>query len=430
VNRPVHDKLLYAFYGDDFTGSTDVLEALSLHGVGTVLFTHLPTEQQLAAFCDCAAVGIAGESRSRDPRWMNRHLPPVFAAMRNLGAAVHHYKVCSTFDSSPRVGSIGRAMELGRAAFSTQCVPVVVAAPRLGRSVVYGNLFAAAENGVYRIDRHPTMRRHPVTPMLEADLRLHLASQTNLQIGLVDLKSFQVGEAEQRFRSETAAGAEGMLFDGIDDAMLDETARLIWREAAAGPVFAIGSSGLTYGMVRHWRRLGLIGEMPKLRTPVATDRLLVISGSCSPVTDRQIRRAGQQGFSTFHLEGLEPWGLQTRRAQEALARGESVVLYTALGPQPKSRNYDRAFGAALGRCVRGLLTVSGVRRLLIAGGDTSAHAMKELGIDALTFAAPLVSGVPLCRSHAPGSNLDGLEVALKGGQIGPEDFFAQVRDGK
>jgi uncharacterized protein YgbK (DUF1537 family) len=79
--------------------------------------------------------------------------------------------------------------------------------------------------------------------------------------------------------------------------------------------------------------------------------------------------------------------------------------------------------------LRRLVVDSGVRRVLIAGGDTSTHAVKQLGLDALTFAAPLVPGVPLCRGHAAGSPLDGLELALKGGQIGPEDFFAQVRDG-
>jgi 3-oxoisoapionate kinase len=114
-------RLLYTWYGDDFTGSTDVLEALALHGVKAVLFTHTPSSRDIAAFSDCRAVGIAGESRSRSPQWMNRNLPAIFRAMRRPGAPVNHYKVCSTFDSSPRVGSIGRAMELGRAVFRAPC---------------------------------------------------------------------------------------------------------------------------------------------------------------------------------------------------------------------------------------------------------------------------------------------------------------------
>jgi len=422
-------KPLYAFYGDDFTGSTDVLEALALHGVASVLFTRPPKERELAAFAHCRAIGIAGESRSRDPRWMTRNLPAVFDSMRALGAAVNQYKVCSTFDSAPRVGSIGRAMELGRAAFDAEFVPVVVGAPRLGRSVVFGNLFAAEEGVVYRIDRHPTMRQHQVTPMTEADLCLHLAKQTRMRMGLVDLTAFQANRAGEKLQAELTAGAEAVIFDGLDDAMLDETAWLVWERASKRPIFVVGSSGLTYGLLRHWRHLGLIGAPPQMSRPERVDRLLVLSGSCSPVTKKQILCAKRQGFAVQHLEGPEPWGAQTRKTLEALARGQSAVLYTALGPQAKDKEHGEAFAAALGNRLRELLLVSGVRRIVVAGGDTSTHAVKQLGLDALTFAAPLAPGAPLCRGYAPGSPLDGLELVLKGGQMGPEEFFAQARDG-
>jgi uncharacterized protein YgbK (DUF1537 family) len=421
--------LLYAYYGDDFTGSTDVLEALALHGVSVVLFTHPPEERELRAFPECQAIGIAGESRSRNPQWMTENLPEVFTRMRALGAPANHYKVCSTFDSAPNAGSIGRAMELGRAVFNAEFVPVVVGAPHLGRSVVFGNLFAAAEGVVHRIDRHPTMRQHPVTAMTEADLRLHLARQTHMQMGIVDINSFQSRRVGQQLQSELAGGAEAVVFDGIEDAMLDETACLLWERAIKRPVFAVGSSGLTYGLLRHWRRLGLIGTAPQVQRPAVADRLLVLSGSCSPITEKQIRQAAQQGFAALHLQGPEPWGIQTRKALEALARGQSVVLYTALGPQPMDGKHGEAFGVALGNRLRELLLISGVRRVVVAGGDTSTHAVKQLGLDALTFVAPLSPGAPLCCGHAPGSPLDGLELVLKGGQIGPETFFAQVREG-
>ncbi|HEV2215208.1 MAG TPA: four-carbon acid sugar kinase family protein [Terracidiphilus sp.] len=422
--------LLYAYYGDDFTGSTDVLEALGLNGVPAVLFTHPPSESELAAFPNCRAIGIAGESRSRDPEWMTKNLPRVYARMRELGAPVNHYKVCSTFDSAPQVGSIGRAMELGRTAFKAEYVPVMVGAPHLGRSVVFGNLFAAEDGVVYRIDRHPSMREHPVTAMSEADLRLHLSRQTRMKMGLVDMSSFQSGRAGQRLQSELAGGAKAIVFDGCEDAMLEETARLLWERAIERPVFAVGSSGLTYGLLGHWRRKGLIGTVPQARRPDAADRVLVLSGSCSPVTARQIQRARQQEFAVLHLKGHEPWGLETRKALEALSRGHSVVLYTALGPQPMDGEHGEAFSTALGDRLRELLLVSGVRRIVVAGGDTSTHAVKQLGLAALTFAAPLSPGAPLCLGHAPGSPLDGLELVLKGGQIGSETFFSQVREGR
>jgi uncharacterized protein YgbK (DUF1537 family) len=107
-----------------------------------------------------------------------------------------------------------------------------------------------------------------------------------------------------------------------------------------------------------------------------------------------------------------------------------VVLYTALGPQPGDGEHGEAFRTALGGRLRELLLLSGVRRVIAAGGDTSTDAVKQLGLDALTFVAPLSPGAPLCRGHAPSSPLDGLELVLKGGQIGPEEFFAQVRNGE
>lgn len=424
--------ILYAYYGDDFTGSTDVLEALALQGVPAVLFTGLPERAALKAFANCRAIGIAGESRSRSPEWMNRNLPLVFKAMRALGAPVNHYKVCSTFDSSPRVGSIGRAIELGIKAFGAQYVPVVAGAPRLGRTIVYGNLFAAAEGAMYRIDRHPTMRRHPTTPMREADLRLHLGRQTALPVGLVDLSSFQTGKAAERLNAELRRGAKAVVFDGIDDAMLEETARLTCEDAGSRRIFAVGSSGLTSGLLQHWRRLERIPEAPKLQHAAAADRLIVLSGSCSPATATQIRRSGQQGFATFRLRENKAWDREIRNALKALEDGKSVVLYTALGPASITGEgkYGESFGAALGAGLRELIASAGVRRVVVAGGDTSTRVVKQLGAGALTFAAPVAPGAPLCRAYAPGSPLDGLELVLKGGQVGSDDFFAQVRDGR
>jgi 3-oxoisoapionate kinase len=421
--------LLYAWYGDDFTGATDVLEALAVHGVPAVLFTRTPGERDIASFAHCRAIGIAGESRSRSPEWMSENLPAVFSAMRGLNAPVNHYKVCSTFDSSPQTGSIGRAIELGGKTFESHWIPVVAAAPRLGRFVLLANLFAESQGEIYRIDRHPTMQHHPVTPMDEADLRLHLARQTDIPLGSVDLRAFSSGRAEQKLGSELADGARAIVFDGLDAAMLQETASLIWRSAADQPIFAVGSSGLTHGLLNHWRALGCIGGMPLLPTAAPADRLLVLSGSCSPVTAQQIDIARGQGFAAFHVNGASQWMTQTDKAVSALARGKSVVLYTALGSADHSGNFGEENSRALGEMLHEILLRSRVGRIVIAGGDTASHAVSQLGLNALTFAAPIAPGAPLCRAYAPGSALDGLELVLKGGQIGSDNFFSMVRDG-
>ncbi len=430
MSRSASEALLYTWYGDDFTGSTDVLEALAVHDVPAVLFTDPPDEPALAGFAHCRAIGIAGESRSRSPQWMDEHLPKVFAAMRSLGAPVNHYKVCSTFDSAPHTGSIGRAMELGAQAFASAWIPIMAAAPHLGRFVLFSNLFARAQDAIYRIDRHPTMSRHPVTPMDEADLRLHLARQTSLPIGSVDLLALRSGGGEERLRAVREAGARAIVFDGLDEETLRKSAALLWAEASAQPVFAVGSSGLTYGLLRLWQSLEGIRSAENLASPPAVDHLLVLSGSCSPVTAGQIQAAQRKGFRAWCVRPETTMAPQAEKALKELARGGSVVLYTALGIPDRAGAYGVEQSHALGELLRELLLRSGVRRLVIAGGDTASHAVRRLGAKALTFAAPLTPGAPLCRLHVPGSALDGLEVVLKGGQIGPEDFLVRVRDGR
>src|SRR5918993_4859105 len=131
--------LLLSFYGDDFTGSTDAMESLARGGVRTVLFTKPPTPQQLGKYDGLRAFGVAGMTRAMPPAEMERTLRPALAAMKSCGAPIVHYKVCSTFDSSPTVGSIGRAIDVGADVFDSRIVPVVVGAPSLRRYCVFGN---------------------------------------------------------------------------------------------------------------------------------------------------------------------------------------------------------------------------------------------------------------------------------------------------
>jgi uncharacterized protein YgbK (DUF1537 family) len=113
-----------------------------------------------------------------------------------------------------------------------------------------------------------------------------------------------------------------------------------------------------------------------------------------------------------------------------LAEGRSVVLYTALGPGDcAGAPRGEALGRRLGGLLREAIHRSGVRRAVVAGGDTSSHLLRQLGVDALTYAAPLSPGVPLCRVHAAHPAMDGLELALKGGQVGKQDIFEIARKG-
>jgi uncharacterized protein YgbK (DUF1537 family) len=428
--------LLYCYYGDDFTGSTDVLEQLAVNGVSSVLFLTTPTPAQLARFSDCQAIGYAGDARSRTPEWMSAHLPAIFTRIRELAPQIVQYKVCSTFDSAPHRGSIGRALEIGRAVFATETVPICVAAPHLGRFLIFGHLFAAAGDKVYRIDRHPTMAHHPATPMHEADLRLHLSQQTDLPLGLVDLRAFQEHKVREQFRLQ--AGKAAVLLDGVDVAMLEQAGQLLWElKEDSTPLFTIGSSGLTASLVAHWRSIGVIAATHPPVTAAATDRILVISGSCSAVTAQQILWAKRQGYASVELDaaGLASGHVQAgetavRLASHALRSGRNTVLYTALGT-PSGATHDQELGAALGRLLLELVQQTGVGRVVLCGGDTSSHAVQQLNLTAITFAGALAPGAPLCRAHTDeATGLDGLELVLKGGQIGPEEFFEIAREGK
>ncbi|SDA15741.1 four-carbon acid sugar kinase family protein [Sphingomonas sp. NFR15] len=420
--------LRYAFYGDDFTGSTDVLEQLAEGGVPAVLFLRAPDPALRARFPDAQAIGLAGDSRSRSPEWMAEHLP---AAYRALGeGALVHYKTCSTFDSSPHTGSIGRALDLGVAAFGGPAA-IVVGAPHLRRYVAFGNLFAAAGAEVYRIDRHPTMARHPVTPMHEADLIRHLAAQTQARIALIPLDRIEAGEAGTAFDS---ADADAVLFDGVSLRDLAATGDVLLTR---GVRFAVGSSGVTRALVLAWQAAGLIEPAPPPPRAPPVDRLLVVSGSCSPVTARQIARGIADGYAPARAgvaallrgESAEEERL-VAAAVAALGQGGRGVIHSAEGPLGETAPAaGDMLGTALGRVTRAVIERTGLTRILFAGGDTSSHGVAQLGIDALTWAAPIERGAPLVRAHAADPAIDGLELVLKGGQMGGEGFFETVRRG-
>src|SRR6266702_2000998 len=426
--------MLYTFYGDDFTGSTDVLEQLGSNNIPAVLFLGSPTPAHLAAFPNVQAIGIAGDSRSRSPEWMSANLPAIFATLKEFGAQVTHYKVCSTFDSSPLSGSIGRAIEIGLDIFSPHFIAIVVGAPHLRRYVAFGNLFAADHDGIIRrIDRHP-MSHHPVTPMHEADLRLHLGAQTARKIGLIDIPTLGSGATSQTVDSLVAAGHKAILFDTVDILTQSAVGTYLWTQAQHTPVFAAGSSGLTAALISAWDSLSMLEDPPKPKPLAAVKPLLVVSGSCSERTQRQIHYAldrGNHGIRLDPIALMNPDGAARsaalNSATSSLAAGQDTVLYTALGPTDATA-HGADLGTALGILLRDILAQAAtpIRRVMLCGGDTSSHAVQQLGLYALTWATNLQARVPLCRAHAD-SALHNLELVLKGGQVGTVDFFDIVR---
>ncbi len=449
---------LLAYCGDDFTGSTDVMDAFSAAGVPTVLFLSPPGPQWLARFAGKRCIGLASTARSQSPAWMDEHLADGLRRLKAFGAPILQYKVCSTFDSSPTLGSIGRAIELGCALMPGRWSPMVVGAPRLKRYQAFGNLFAVADGVGYRLDRHPTMARHPVTPMAEADLRRHLGAQTRRRTELIDLAQLQAGLGEARRDALMGDDVPVVLLDVIDEATLAEVGRLVWQGRGAG-LFSASSSGLQYALAAFWRQQGLLPAQPWLPEADAVDAIAIVSGSCSPVTADQIGWARAQGFAVQRLDIAEVLHADSDGAAAeieinrlvtaaalALGDGRSPLVFSAEGPDDRAvTGFDalaagaglpRAaaatqVGLALAQVMRRLLDrVPALRRIVVAGGDSSGAVTSALDIAALGVEAGLAPGAPLCRAWSERPERDGLQLVLKGGQMGGPEFFGRVRQGR
>ncbi|WP_299934492.1 four-carbon acid sugar kinase family protein [uncultured Pelagimonas sp.] len=444
-SRP--ESLSLAWYGDDFTGAAAVLEVLTFAGIPAMLFLDAPTPEQLSRFPELRAFGIASTARAHSPDWMERNLPPAFEALLALEPEILHYKVCSTLDSSPTTGSIGRAIEIAAKIMAPEMVPVLVAAPQLRRYQIFGHLFAGHGDKVYRLDRHPVMARHPVTPMQEADVGKHLSAQS-------DRLSVSVWPQDKNAaRSEASQGQISVCtLDCMDPQSEAEAGQFIWENRRKNR-FVVGSQGIEYAIVNHWIKTNQLPPPPPRSGVGRASGMVSVSGSVSPTTAEQIAWSRANGFAPIHFDasqaclGSESLTREIERAVydslSAITDGLDPLIYTAHGPddpnvarfrQAAARSgkpiteVNQSIGKSLGTVLDRVLTQSGIRRAVVSGGDTSGYAAQQLGIFALTALAPTIPGASLCLAHADGP-MDGLELALKGGQMGSPDYFGWIRDG-
>lgn len=444
------DGPLVAWYADDFTGAAAVMEVLTFAGLPAMLFLAPPTQAQLARYPDLKGIGVASTARAQSPEWMDAELPDIFAQLAALKPALMHYKVCSTLDSSPQVGSIGRAIEIGARGFSPAAVPILIAAPQMRRYQCFGHLFAGFGDAVFRLDRHPVMSRHPVTPMNEADVARHIALQSDrIDARCLTLEDIAAGATLPRIAA-TPGRIDAVTLDCMDERTESAVGRLIWKGRDANP-FVVGSQGVEYALVRHWQDTGQIAAVTAPQGVGKADRMVVVSGSVSPTTAAQIAWAKANGFAGIAFDATsvcrEPADLDREIARavaaclDAIDRGLDPLVYTAEGPDdPAVEAFIRAAagqdlsklnqrtGDALGRVLHQTLSHGGVRRAVVSGGDTSGHATRQLGIHALSALAPTIPGAALFQAHADGP-MDGLQLALKGGQMGSHDYFGWIRSG-
>jgi uncharacterized protein YgbK (DUF1537 family) len=442
-------KLLIAFYGDDFTGSTDALEFLTRAGAKTVLFIEPPTSEQLSKYPDLDAFGVAGITRSLAPDEMEKVLRPAFQQIATLKPSHVHYKVCSTFDSSPDVGSIGKAMDVGASIFNNRFIPLVIGAPALGRYCVFGNLFArmgiGSDGVIYRLDRHPSMSKHPVTPSDESDLRLHLSKQTDKKTGLVDVLTLaKKGDViKQAVEDLVRQEAEVILMDALEEEDLKAIGDLLAFEAGLQScLFSVGSSAIEMALGHHWNALHILEPVINWPAISQTKPMLVLSGSCSPVSGKQIEWGLKNGFEELVLPVGEIKDLELNeelvnsfciKALPILQDQKNLIIHTggtSINQEKRTRNKSaELLGTILGRIGRKLVEETNLNRVVVAGGDTSSYAARAMGIESVEMITTLVPGAPLCRATAPESPLDGKEVNFKGGQVGAENYFGLLSEG-
>ncbi|MBS9718088.1 four-carbon acid sugar kinase family protein [Pseudohalocynthiibacter aestuariivivens] len=454
TERSLPDGPLVAWYGDDFTGASAVMEVLSFAGLPSMLFLQPPTEAQLTPFPGIKGIGVASTARAQSPEWMDTQLSDIFSRLKALNPAILHYKVCSTLDSSPDVGSIGRAIEIGADLFPPAVIPVLIAAPQMRRYQCFGHLFAGMGEAVFRLDRHPVMSRHPITPMDESDVAVHIAKQSNrLDVSCISLTTLGSGsDALMPSKASVDGRITAVTLDSVDARSESATGQIIWQ-GRHGSRFVVGSQGVEYALVRHWQDAGLLTPMDPPKSIGRAEKMVVVSGSVSPTTAEQIAWSKENGFAGIAFDAsvvcddATVLGYEMDRvidaALEAIAQGLDPLIHTAEGPDDPAVNRFRAAvaesehdmsaanqmtGEALGRILYRVLERSGARRAVVSGGDTSGHATRQLGIFALSALAPTIPAAAIFKAHADGA-MDGLELALKGGQMGSHDYFGWVRSG-
>lgn len=446
------------WYGDDFTGATDTLAEVARAGLRSLLFLSVPSSAQLERAGPLDAIGIAGAARGMAPAEMTDELRAVGAFMAGTGARVLHYKCCSTFDSAPHVGSIGVAVRELRRHFANPIVPIVGGQPSIGRYCSFGNLFARAGSApeVHRIDRHPVMSVHPVTPMHEADLRLHLEAQGLAGIRSVPHTAYpsalepgaRTGAAEAAAAHSAALAAwidqvigstDGpLLLDLIDESQLPVIGRLIQRAASRAPLLAVGPSSVQQALARA-RPAGHSGAAPATPLGPASGPVLVVAGSLSPVTARQIAACETYTRQALQVERLladdDYAAQQVALAAATLAQGRNVLVHTDKPAGAVNADQTAATARATARLVADIVRASAqaghrLNRIGIAGGDTSSQATLALGLWGLAFRCVLAPGVTVSVARSDDPVTDGVELMLKGGQMGGDRLFDELAASK
>jgi uncharacterized protein YgbK (DUF1537 family) len=412
--------VLLGCIADDFTGATDLANNLVRAGMRAVQTIGVP-KAPLGEEVD--AVVVALKSRTIPAADAVAQSLDALAWLRHEGVRQVYFKYCSTFDSTAR-GNIGPVAEALMDALGTDFTIACPAFPENKRTIFKGYLFAGDvplnESG---------MQNHPLTPMTDANLVRVLQAQCRRRVGLIDYTVVAKGENAIRDRI-AALRAEGVGI-AIVDAISDDDLLRLGPALADMPLVTAGS-GVAIGLPRNF---GIAPGARASALPPVEGPSAVISGSCSRATLGQVKAFREAGGEALALDPLQ---LDAARVQAAIEWARSrlgsrpVLVYSSAEPEAV-RGVQDALGTeaagtrvekALAEIARGLVT-NGVRRLVVAGGETAGAVVQALGIDRLRIGPQIDPGVPWCAAHSPVAGAT-MRLALKSGNFGTPDFFTKA----
>jgi uncharacterized protein YgbK (DUF1537 family) len=406
---------------DDFTGATDVASMLVRAGMRTVQVIGVPDGEAPAA----DAVVVALKSRTVPAADAVRESLAALQWLRRAGARQCYFKYCSTFDSTPQ-GNIGPVAEALMDALGTDFTIACPAFPENGRTVFRGHLFVGdvllSDSG---------MRDHPLTPMTDANLVRVLQAQSRARVGLVrhDVVARGAAAVRERFDALRAEGVRLAVADAIDD----DDLRVLALACADLPLVTAGS-GVALGLPAAYAARGWL--RPDAQAATLQDvggQGAVVSGSCSSATRAQVETWLQTGQPAFKVDagalaaGAPLAALAVSWARERLPQGPVLVYATAepaeVAQVQQRLGVERA-GALVEQCLAEVATGlvdAGVRRLVVAGGETSGAVVQALGVRQLRIGGTIDPGVPWTQAEGRP-----LLLALKSGNFGGIRFFEKA----
>jgi uncharacterized protein YgbK (DUF1537 family) len=411
---------------DDYTGASDLANTLTRCGLRTVQTIGVPSAE--LALPDVDAVVVSLKSRSIEAGLAVARSRAADKWLRGRGAGHVLFKICSTFDSTD-AGNIGPVMDALRADSGDAMVLVTPAFPETGRTVYMGNLFV----GSVPLNESP-LKDHPLNPMHDSNLVRVLARQSQTKISLVDLAVIARGRDAVRARlAELAAkGFGAAIVDAVFERDLETTGQV-----ALDHRLSVGASGFGLGLARA---LVASGRVKAAASTAISDAAVggpaaCLAGSCSQATLQQVAKA-ETVMPVLHLdpEQIVAGKDEARRAlawaKDRLKEGPVLVASSSTPDQVaalQARHGRDATGHAIEQAMADIaegLVQSGVRRLVVAGGETSGAVVDRLGIPGFLVGAEIAAGVPVLR--AVGANDGAMLLALKSGNFGGPEFFSDA----